>query len=240
VQEHRHLPLSLFHRHALRRVLEPPLLHQLQKLWRVPAARVGEDGLAARREQRGDEIREGGGVTPLVENVCGGNEVEGPRALWVVPVEERGLRLAAEVRPGVMGREFEGAFVVVGRENSSAAREGNDGGEPDAAPELDDPSAGQILARQISGQGDRARPQLGPVGQPLVAVEVFVVDQGVRRGGMQDPIGSLSGLDEGFGETGPGAEVRPECVQRIAYQPTEAASRAARSSRSAAASWAML
>jgi hypothetical protein len=57
---------------------------------------------------------------------------------------------------------------------------------------------------------------------------------------MQDPIGSVSDLDEGFGEAGPAAEVRPECVQGIAYQPTEAASRAARSSRSAAASWAML
>ncbi len=51
---------------------------------------------------------------------------------------------------------------------------------------------------------------------------------------MQDPIGSVSDLDEGFGEAGPAAEVRPECVQGIAYQPTEAAS------RSAAASWAML
>ena len=54
---------------------------------------------------------------------------------------------------------------------------------------------------------------------------------------MQDPITSVSDLDGGFGETGPAAEVRPECVQGLAYQPTEAASRAA---RSAAASWAML
>jgi len=66
-----------------------------------------------------------------------------------VPVEERGLRLPAEVRTGVVGREVEGGLVVVGRENSGAAREGYDGGEPDAAPELDDSPAGQVLARQV-------------------------------------------------------------------------------------------
>jgi len=48
-----------------------------------------------------------------------------------------------------MGREVEGGLVVVGRENSGAACEGDDGGEPDAAPELDDPSAGQVLAREV-------------------------------------------------------------------------------------------
>jgi hypothetical protein len=139
-----------------------------------------------------------------------------------------------------VGGEVEGGLVVVRREDSGAAREGGASREPDAAPELDDSSAGQVLARQILCQGDRARPQLGPVRQPLVAVEVCVVDQGVSRSGMQDPIGSVSDLDEGFGEAGSAVEVRPECVQGIVYQLTEAASRAARSSRSAAASWAML
>jgi hypothetical protein len=163
VHQHLYLSPTLFHQHVLSRSQESPFLNQIEKQRRVLAPGVGEDSPAARREQAGDEIREGRGVTPLVEHVCGGDEVEGSRALWGVPVEERGLRLPAEVRPGVVGGEVEGGLVVVGREDSGAARESDEGGEPDAAPELDDSSAGQVLARQVLCQGDRARPQLGPV-----------------------------------------------------------------------------
>ncbi len=202
---------ALLHHYALRRVLEPPLPHQLEEQRRVLAPGVGEDGLAARREQRGDDIREGRNAPPLVEHVGGEDEVEGPEPLHVgrVPVEERGLRLPAQVRPSVVDREVEGGFVVVGRENSCAAREGDDGGEPDAAAELDGAPAGQVFAREDAGQGDRARPELGPVREPLVALEISLVYEGVGRGGVQDAVGFVYDLDDGFEEPGAAAEVRP-------------------------------
>jgi hypothetical protein len=121
---------ALLHFHALRRVLESPSLHQLHKRRRVVAARVGENGLAARREQRGDEVAQSRDAARLVEHVGGENEVEGTEAFRLrrVPVEERGLRLPAEVGPGVIERKIEGGLVVVGRENLRAAGEGCDGG----------------------------------------------------------------------------------------------------------------
>ncbi len=71
-----------------------------------------------------------------------------------------------------------------------------------------------------------------------MALEVLLVYEGVRRGGMQDAEGSITYLDDGFEEPGAAAEVRPQ--NQFVYRPTEVASRAARPSRSAAASWAML
>ncbi len=202
---------ALLHHYALRRVLEPPLPHQLEEQRRVLAPGVSEDGLAARREQRGNDIREGRSAPPLVEHVGGENQVEGPEPLQVgrVPVEECGLRFPAQVRPGVVDSEVEGGFIVVGRENSCATREGGQGGEPDAAAELDGAPAGQVSARERAGQGDRARPELGPVGEPLVALEISFVYEGVGRGGVQDAVGFVYDLDDGFEEPGAAAEVRP-------------------------------
>jgi hypothetical protein len=121
---------GLLHFHALRLVLESPSLHQPQKHRCVGALGIGENGLATRREQRGDEVRQDRDVARLVEHVGGENEVEGSEVFRLrrVPVEERRLRLLAEVGPGVMNRKIEGGIVVVGRENLRAAGEGRDGG----------------------------------------------------------------------------------------------------------------
>ena len=184
MHQHPDLPPSLLHQHIFSCVFESPLLHQLEKQGRVLAPRVGEDGLTARREQPGYEIREGRGVAPFVEHVGGQDEVGGPEVFSIrrAPVDERGLRLAAQVRPGIMEGEVEGSLVVVGSENISPASEGDDGGKPDAAAELDGAPVGQVFARDVARQGDSARPELGPVREPLVALEVLLVQEGVRRG----------------------------------------------------------
>jgi hypothetical protein len=233
---------TLFHPHLLRRDLEPLLPHQLEKGGRLPALRVGEESLATGCEQPGGEIRECRSVHSLVEHVGGESEVEGPEVLRLrrVPVEERGSRRPTQVRPGVVDREVQGCFVVIGSEDLRAAREGCDGRESDAAAELDGTPAGQILAREVSRQGDRARPELGPVREPLVALEISIVYEGVGGGGVQDAVTFISDLYDGLGEPCAAAEMCLELFRGIFYRPTEAAARAARLSRSAAASWAML
>jgi hypothetical protein len=159
-------------------------------------------------------MRQDRDVPSLVEYVGGKDEVEGSGAFRIrrVPVEERGLWLAAQVRPGVMGGEIEGGLVVVRRENVCAAGEGNDGGEPDATTELDGALAGEVFVRQVPRQGDRARPELGPVREPLVAFEVLLVEEGVRRGGVEDTVDPVPDLDEGFEQPGAAVEVRPKFV----------------------------
>jgi hypothetical protein len=123
-------PPALLHFHALRRVLESTVFHKLQKHRRVVAPGVGENCLAARCEQLGDEARQGGDVPGLVEHVGGDNEVEGSEVLRVrrVPVEVRNLRLSVELGEGVVERKIEGCLVVVGSEDLRACVEGNDGG----------------------------------------------------------------------------------------------------------------
>jgi hypothetical protein len=111
-----------------------------------------------------------------------------------------------------VGGEVEGGLVVVRRENSGAADEGDDGREPDAATELDGALAGQIFLHQVPRQADRARPELGPVRELFVALEVLLVQEGVRRGGVEDAVGSVSDIGEGFEQPGTAAEVRSEFV----------------------------
>jgi hypothetical protein len=165
VQEHLYLPRVLLHRHVFRRVLESQSLHRLEEDRSFVAARVGEDRLAARREKPGYEIRQGRGVLAFVEDVRGENEVEGTHTLYVrlAPVESGGLRLQVQVRSGVMGREFEGSLVVVCREDFRTAGEGGDGWKSDTAPKLDGARPGEVAGAKVTGQGEGARPEFGPV-----------------------------------------------------------------------------
>ena len=202
----------MLHRRVLRVGPEPLFVHHLEERRGVVAAGVCEDGLAFRGEQRGDEIRERHGVRALVQHVGAEDEVEGRwvRHVRSAPVEEGCLRFLAEVHAGVVGREVQGCLVVVCGENGGAAGEGGYGRQPDAAPELDGTGSGKVPFVEVARQGDGARPQLGPIGEPLVAVEVVLVDQGVRGGGVRYAEAFVPDGYGGFGKGGEAAQVRAE------------------------------
>jgi hypothetical protein len=153
-------------------------------------------------------------VPPLVEYVGCEDEVEGSEAPRIrrVPVEGRGLRLATQVSPGVVGGEIEGRLVVVRRDNLGATREGDDAREPDTAAELDGAHTREVFLRQVPRNGDRARPELGPVREPFVALEVRLIQEGVGREGVEDTVCSVPDLDSGLEQPGAAAEVRSEVV----------------------------
>jgi hypothetical protein len=98
-------------------------------------------------------------------------------------------------------------------EYRGATGEGYDGGQPDAAPELDGAGTGEVARREVAGEGECARPQFRPVGEPLVAVEVFLVDQVVRRDGVREPISYVANLDCRFGQARAAAQVGSEPIQ---------------------------
>jgi hypothetical protein len=52
---------------------------------------------------------------------------------------------------------------------------------------------------EVARQGDGARPQLRPVREPLVAVEVVLVDQGVGGGGVRYAVALVPDPYDGFG-----------------------------------------
>src|SRR5918997_766666 len=135
------------------------------------------------------------------------------RHLGRAPVEEGGLGFPAEVGAGVVGGEVQGGLVVVGRKDSGAACQGHDSGQPDAAAELDGARSGEVPSVEVARQGDGARPQLRPVREPLVAVEVALVDQGVRGGGMRYAVATVPDTYDGFGQGGKAVEVRLESIQ---------------------------
>lgn len=112
-----------------------------------------------------------------------------------------------------MGGEVEGGLVVVCGEDRRAAGEGGDGRQSYSATEFDGAGTGEVVFREVSGQGEGARPEFGPVGESLVAVEVFLVDQVVRRDGVRDAIRSPTDLDGRFGEPGKAAQMGVESIQ---------------------------
>jgi hypothetical protein len=59
----------------------------------------------------------------------------------------------------------------------------------------------------VTRQGEGARPEFGPVREPLVAVEVFFIDQVVRTDGMGDAVSPVPDLDRGFGQPRKAAEM---------------------------------
>jgi hypothetical protein len=245
MQEHLHPPRALLDRDLFQRVLEPMFLHRLEKDRRFVSAGVGEDRHPTGPEEPGHQIGEGSGILAFVEDVGGEDEVERSHAPNVrrAPVEEGRIWLPAQVHAGVVGREVEGCLVVVCRQHRCTAVERNESRQPDAASQLDDSCPIKVAFREVSRQGEGARPQLGPVREPFVAVEVIFVDQVVRRDGVRDAVRCVADLDGGFGQPGTSAEVGSQSKGvrgRIYQRPAGAASWAARSSRSAAARAAML
>lgn len=215
MQEHFHLSRTLLHHRIFRRILETLLLHRFQEDRSFVSAGVGEDRLAAWREELGYEIRQGRGVLAFVENISGENEVVDAKTpdIRLAPVEHGDLGFPLQVRAGVVGGEVEGGLVVIGREYFRAAGEGDDGGQPHAATQLDGALAGEVSFVEVSRKGDGARPELGPVREPLVAVEVFLVDQIVGGDGMRDAIGPVSDLDRGFGQPCTAAQMGSQSIQ---------------------------
>jgi hypothetical protein len=53
-----------------------------------------------------------------------------------------------------VGGEIQGGLVVVRGEYRGAAGEGDDGGQPDAAPEFDGADTGEVAFREVAGQGE--------------------------------------------------------------------------------------
>ncbi len=166
-------------------------------------------------EQPGHQVGEGDGVLVLVEHVGGEDEVEGSQVLYIrrTPVEEGRMGFAAQVGAGVVGGEIQGGFVVVRGQYRGAAGEGYDGGQPDATPELDGAGTGEVARREVAGEGEGAGPQFRPVGEPLVAVEVFLVDQVVSRDGVQEPVSYVANLDCRLGQARAATQVGLEPIK---------------------------
>jgi hypothetical protein len=178
MQEDFDLSRALLDRDLVHGVLEAASFHGLQINGRFVAAGVGEEGLPTGGEQLRYQFGEGRGVLAFVEHVRGEHEAESSQAFDIgrAPVEECRIGSAAQVGAGVVEGEIQGRLVVVRGQYRGAAGEGDEGGQPDAAPEFDGANSGELTCPEVTGQGEGAGPQFRPVGQPLVAVEVFLVD----------------------------------------------------------------
>lgn len=215
MQEYLHVFRASFNHHILRKILKPVSLHRPQKVRRFVAAGVGEERLSAWREELRYQVGEGLGVLAFVEHVGGENEVESSDTPDVrrAPVEEGRIWLPTQVLTGIVGGEIEGGLVVVCRQYRRAAGERDDGGQTDAAPEFDGAGTSKVALRDVARQGEGARPQLGPVGEPLIAVEFLFVDQVVRRDGVRDAVCLVPDPRNRFGQVRAASEVGSESIQ---------------------------
>ena len=157
-------------------------MEQLEKLFRVRAARLGEQHLAAEpREKRGELV----GVALLVEEIRAEHEI--PRRvtkerLRLAPAHSRDTK-GRMVPLGVLAQELDRILRPVRRENLGAAQRRGECGQPETAPELEYPTTGERKPGDVPRKGEPARPELGPVREELLLVERRLVDQvvGARR-----------------------------------------------------------
>src|SRR5215204_742349 len=160
VEEHLHTSRRLLDGDLFSCILEVASFHSFQGDRRLVTARGGEDRLAAGRKELRYEVSESNCVLTLVEDVRGEDQVEGPHALYVrfAPVEDGDLRFLVQVSAGVVGREVESGLVVVRSKDFGALGEREYGGQPDAAPQLDNARTPKIAFREVARQRDGARP----------------------------------------------------------------------------------
>ena len=92
----------------------------------------------------------------------------------------------APAAPALARVNAERLVVPVGGEGVGAPEGGDDGRQADAAAELHGPQAAEGAGGEPLGEHERARPQLGPVGQALVAGVVDLVDEVLRAAGPED------------------------------------------------------
>ena len=64
----------------------------------------------------------------------------------------------------------------------------------------------------VSRERHGARPQICPVGEPLILGELFLVYEGVGRRRMRYVVSSVPDFDEGFGQLGEAAKVRAKTL----------------------------
>lgn len=242
------LPSSLLDRDGRFRASESPLVHLFDEEFGSGAARVGEKEFAIWRKKFRDEVCEIPGVGPLIQNIRREHDIERSKTFEfrVSPVEVGGFQVLSGVRfdvcLGVVRGEIQRARIVVGGDGFvSSAFERGDARESDAAPEFDGSLSVEAHLRDVFRQRERARPQVGPVRDALVFLELLLVEEGVGGGGVGYVIKFPSGLDDGLGELCAAPEVREEFVEVRGYQPTGVAvSWDSRVSRSSAARSAML
>jgi hypothetical protein len=84
---------------------------------------------------------------------------------------------------GVRSKQRDRILGPVGREHVGAAERSREGRQAETRAELEDARAYELARRDVLGERDAARPQLGPVWEELLVREGVVVDQllGARR-----------------------------------------------------------
>jgi hypothetical protein len=155
------------------------LLGALQEDLRHHPPRVGQQYLAAAVDEAGEERAQGVDVAPLVEHV--GREHQVPwRALeqrgGVRPVAPQRLERRAAAGRVALGHAY-GVGRPVGCQDAPAGERGGDARQAQAAAQLQGARAPQRAAGDVARERHSAWPQLGPVGQVLLVLERFLVEQ---------------------------------------------------------------
>ena len=154
----------------------------LEELLRVRTSRLREQDLASQLRQ---QLRELLGIARFVEEVGAEHEIPGRRAkqrLGLAPADACDAEEDA-VALGVPAQQVNRVLRPVGREDLGAGDCCGERRQSETAAELENPQPVQLPCRDVAGEREAARPQLGPVGQELLLVEGRLVDQllGARR-----------------------------------------------------------
>jgi hypothetical protein len=130
-----------------------------------------------------------------------------------MPVEDLRTKLATKVCKGIVASEIEGGFVVIRCQDVGSPSSGDNAGQTNTAAKLDSAPAPEMLSfSDVSRESHGARPEIRPVGEPLILSELFLVYEGVGRRRMRHMVSTVPNFDEGFSQLGEAVKVRAEAL----------------------------
>ena len=144
----------------------------------MAAARVCDEGHASDGYGRVDQGEQGHCVSRLVQHVRGqdGIELPEPGRRRSVPVDERSLEIQPVGRC-VCGDQRQRLRSPVRRNHVGPDERRSERREREATAELEHARTREVEPCDVAGEGDTARPEVGPVGEELVLLEAALVDQ---------------------------------------------------------------
>src|SRR6185312_11685340 len=98
----------------------------------------------------------------------------------MAPVDERGVDLPGEIAKRIRARKCQGVVIVIARCDRMACDRGGDAHKANARANLDGTATRSLVGDDEVGQNGRRWPQLGPVRQSLIPIEIALADEILR------------------------------------------------------------
>src|ERR1700680_567876 len=171
---------------------EPVSGASLDEHWRSDPSRISDQRDSPGHKQATQKQRQQLGVLFLVQDVRGEHQVESTQVLWeMTPIHHSRSRDHSKIPKDIRASDIQRVLVIVRRQHVKSSARRREGTEAHSAPQLAGRAARAIQPEQLLREDDGRRPDIRPVGEPLVLDEILLADEIVGVRWLEDTVGAL-------------------------------------------------